>query len=128
MIIFIFILSVFGFFVSWHIWRAKKAHQRLSCIIGQKNSCDIVVNSKYNSFLGVANEINGMLYYGFVGALSVLLVAGILSFGPISIGLILTIMGALGAVFSAILAIIQAFVLKQWCEWCSSLPASDWSA
>jgi uncharacterized membrane protein len=118
MIIIILLLSISGFFVSWHIWNSKKKKDHLTCIIGETNSCDIVVKSKYNSFLGIPNEINGMLYYGLVTIASILLFTSLPVIEFIPLGYILLIAGAGSAVFSLYLIVVQSYVLKQWCEWC----------
>jgi len=118
MIIMIFILSILGFFVSWHIWRSKKVKQHLSCAIGSINSCDIVVKSKYNSLFRIPNEINGMLYYGLTATVSGIMMAGMFLIVSAPLIIVLIITGGMAVVFSVFLIIIQAFILKQWCEWC----------
>ena len=116
----IFFLAAIGFCISFHIWRTKRANEKLVCIIGQ--DCDIVVHSKYAATFGIPNEILGMLYYLFIMAVygtlfynpaffAVFVSAQILSYALIAIT-------GFSALFSAYLTYIQIFVLKELCEWC----------
>lgn len=118
MLILILILSIIGFFVSRHIWVSKKKHEHLTCVIGDKNSCDVVTKSKYNSLFSIPNEINGMMYYGFVAVLSAIMLSGMFLIVSVPLLLILIIAGVIGAAFSVFLIIVQSCVLRQWCEWC----------
>jgi uncharacterized membrane protein len=109
-------LALSGFAVSWYIYRTKRKHKKLVCIIGK--DCNRVVESKYNTLLGIPNEILGLLYYAFV----ILLVLGILleieRVGPVTLLFALVASGFIAAFFSTVLLIIQAFMLRKWCEYC----------
>ncbi|MEX1064312.1 MAG: vitamin K epoxide reductase family protein [Candidatus Paceibacterota bacterium] len=109
-------LSIAGLIVSWHIFHKKRSGQKLVCVIGE--DCDKVIHSKYSKTLGISNEIIGILYYGLVASLTVISVIGLTMIGPVSLSLFLVIIAGAAAVFSLILIFIQAFVLREWCEYC----------
>ena len=114
---FIFLLAVAGFAIAFYIRRKKTTEQTLVCIIGR--DCNAMVTSAWGAALfGIPNEALGMLYYGFLMA-----GAGLLYFGhdlalflPLSLWLLLV--SAVAALFSLFLAGVQAFVFKDWCEYC----------
>jgi len=101
------ILSLIGFLISGYLLKVKLLHEKLVCFLGDKD-CDAVVKSKYGSFFKIPNEALGMLYYaamivGTVFAISVFF---------------LQAAAVLALVASLVLVVVQAFVLKKWCEWC----------
>lgn len=112
----ILVLAVIGFYVSWYIGHKKQRKEKLVCIIGE--DCDKVVHSRYSKFLGVPLEIFGMLYYAVVAFLSILLLMGIGSIGALTVICILIGIGALAVLFSIALIYIQAYIIKEWCEYC----------
>lgn len=108
----IFLLALIGFIVSWYIFYKKQRHEKLVCFLDQ--GCNRVVESKYNSlFFGIPNERIGMVYYASVMVFAILVFGGT----EIFTGLLLTA-SALATLSSLVLLFIQAFVLKQWCEYC----------
>ena len=114
--IYLIILSIIGFAVSFYIFYTKKYNKPLYCPIG--DNCDEVVRSKYGKTFGVDNTIPGMAFYIliFVYAIGGMLNRNIFK-EPIIYYSIVGI--SLGAVlFSAYLAYIQKFVLKKWCYYC----------
>lgn len=114
--VWVLLLAISGFVVSWYIYYKKKGNKKLVCIIGE--DCDKVVRSKYGSLLGVSNEVLGMGYYGLVAVLSGIALTGtgtILSFPLFTF---LLIIGGGAALFSIVLLFIQAFILKELCEYC----------
>jgi uncharacterized membrane protein len=112
----IIILAIIGFAVSFHIHYHKTRDIHLSCIVGQKD-CGKVVNSKYNTFLKVHNEVWGMVYYGFIALIYFIA----LSFPIFQIGQSITIIAVItggAALFSVYLTLVQIFTIKEYCEWC----------
>ena len=109
-------LSLAGFLVSFYINYSKIRNKPLVCHIGQ--DCDAVVKSKYGKTFGVENTIHGMMYYILVfsyGAISLLnrnIFKGSLVYYFVVGASIASVL------FSAYLIIVQAFVLKKWCEYC----------
>ena len=114
--IIIIILAIIGFAVSFYIHYHKSSDTHLSCVIG-KNDCNKVVNGKYSKFIGVNNEVLGMLYYGFMAFVYL----SAFSFPIFQIWhntLIITAITGVAALFSVFLTLIQIFKLKEFCEWC----------
>ncbi len=109
----IFILAAAGFLLSWHIWRQKQKNKPLVCLIGE--DCNKVIFSSYATILGIPNEVLGMIYFGGLALASL---AIYLNLAPEIISLGTRMATALAATFSLILIVIQAFILKEWCEWC----------
>ena len=114
--IYLIVLSLVGFAVSFYIYYTKKYERKMYCIIGE--NCDEVVKSKYGKTFGIENTVPGMLHY------TVVFVYGILLFsnGNIFKGSIIyyfVVSASIASVlFSIYLTAVQAFVLKKWCEYC----------
>ena len=104
-----------GFLVAFHIWRKKRRAEKLICPLN--SNCEIVVHSRYSTFLGQPLESLGLVYYFLMivsqtgSLLSPVWRASVLS----SLILWLTIMAF---IFSVYLLYIQAVKLREWCAWC----------
>jgi uncharacterized membrane protein len=110
------ILAAAGFAVSFYIHYHKSRNMHLACIVGDKN-CNKVVNSGYSKFMGVNNEIWGMIYYGFV----MFIYLSSLSFPVFQIQYVAQVIGVIisaAVLFSAYLLFMQLFIIKELCEWC----------
>lgn len=113
----IIVLSFFGFWISWYIYSKKKRKQPLVCIIGK--DCNQVVRSKYNALFGVPNEVVGMVYYAATALGALLLWSGKQqTLFAIPVWSALVVAGGIAAASSIILLFIQAFVIRQWCDYC----------
>ncbi|MFA6106755.1 MAG: vitamin K epoxide reductase family protein [Patescibacteria group bacterium] len=114
----IIVLSIIGFFISRHIYRAKKTGVKLVCHFGAgKQSCNEVVESEYGKTFGIPNEVVGMVYYLAVMIVAALfLIFPVLAYEVAKTGFFAV--SALAFALSAYLTGIQAFVLKKFCEWC----------
>jgi uncharacterized membrane protein len=108
--------SLAGFWVSWYIYVKKKKSEPLVCFIGK--DCNQVVRSKYNHMFGIPNEVVGMVYYAATAAGVLLLWNGFTAIFGISVWGALVAAGGIAAVSSLILLAVQAFVLRQWCDYC----------
>ncbi|MBI4116180.1 vitamin K epoxide reductase family protein [Candidatus Pacearchaeota archaeon] len=123
--VFLILLAVFGFAVSFYIWnKVHREKKKLFCIIG-KGTCESVVKSKYAHLFGMDNAVIGMAYYFFIFAAAVFLFAYpkflLLDYVSLSEKFIT---GA-AALVSLILISIQLFVLKQTCEYCMVANATN---
>ena len=121
--ILLILFSVLGFGISFHIWnKIHREKKKLKCIIGD-GGCNEVVKSEYGKIFGVDNTFLGMFYYFFVlaSAIFLLIYPLLLNFNYIY----WTIIGITGsaALFSFYLLFVQFFVLKKWCEYCSTSAA-----
>lgn len=103
----ILVLSLLGFWVSWYIYIKKKKNEPLACLVSK--DCNQVVRSKYNHMFGIPNEVVGMAYYAATAA-------GVVISAPVWGAVVIA--GGVAATASVILLCIQAFVLRQWCDYC----------
>ncbi len=109
------VFGVAGFMLATYIYLKKQKAQPLVCPLN--GECDLVTQSQYSKFLGVAVEKMGMLYYALVIVIYALhgFMPGLLP----DVAMFLMTGVTIGAfIFSAYLIFIQAFVLKKWCTWC----------
>jgi len=111
-------LTAIGFFISLYIIISKKRKGPMVCVIGEGQTCNDVVNSKYNKLFGFPNEILGLLYYTLVAVLVIMLSSGIPSIANISVLAILIVIAIPAVIFSFYLTYVQWKILKQWCEYC----------
>lgn len=109
-------LAILGFFIAGYISYKKGKEESLVCVVGKK--CETVLNSKYNKFFGVRNEILGMFYYLLVIVLSLLFIFGVGSIFGVSLITILILVTSLAVLFSIYLTYIQFFVLRAFCDYC----------
>ena len=114
--IYLVILSVIGFAVSYYIYHTKKYNRKMYCVIGE--NCDEVVKSKYGKTFGIENTIPGMLYFALVLIYAIALFSNGNIFKGSLIYYFLVGAGIASVLFSVYLAGVQAFVLKKWCEYC----------
>ena len=111
----IIITAVAGFVLAAYIHHKHKTQQPLVCRIGY--DCNKVVTSKYATTFGFKNDMLGMIYYDFVAiSYAILLLLPSLRIPLINYGLLAATGGAF--LFSVYLVFIQAFIIKEWCEWC----------
>ena len=116
--VFLILLAVFGFVVSFYIWnRVHREKKKLFCIIG-KGTCDNVVKSKYSHLIGIDNTIIGMAYYFFIFAAAVLFFVYPQFAALDYVSLAEKLITGAAALASLILISIQLFILKQTCEYC----------
>ena len=114
--IYLIILSLIGFAVSFYIYYSKKYDKPLHCVIGQ--DCDAVVKSKYGKTFGIENTIPGMLYHALIFAYGIAALSNRNLFKDNLIYYFVVIASIASVLFAVYLASVQAFVLKKWCEYC----------
>jgi uncharacterized membrane protein len=115
--IFVLPFSLIGLFVSWYIYH-KKHHkkEKLVCHIG--TDCDKVVHSQYSKILGIPLEVLGVAYYMFLSLLVVATHLGnFILFGFFIFDIVL-ILSTGAFIFSLFLLYVQAFIIRDWCEYC----------
>jgi len=112
--IYLIILSLIGFAVSFYIYYSKKYNKPMYCPIGK--DCDAVVKSRYGETFGIENTLPGMLFYILIFIYGILLNRNVF----ISNAVYYFIVGIsfVSVLFSLYLTFVQAFVLKKWCEYC----------
>ena len=112
--IYLIILSLIGFSVSFYIFYSKKYNKQMYCLLGQE--CDEVVRSKYGKTFGVENTIPGMIYFALIFIYGILLNRNL--FIPNVVYYFIVGISFASVLFSFYLTYVQAFVLKKWCEYC----------
>src|SRR3989338_6521963 len=112
--IYLIILSLIGFAVSFYIYYTKAYHKKMFCVIGE--GCDAVVKSRYGKTFGMENTIPGMLYYALIFFYGSFLMTNRNIFKGTTIYYLIVIASIGSVLFSLYLAYIQKFVLKKWCE------------
>lgn len=111
--IIIFILAFIGLAISYKILYNKK-HEIHVCPIG--SNCKTVLQSSHNRFLGIPNEINGIIYYGIILVLYGITIPSLVPIPSLKTFLLVLSGGAF--IFSIYLTFIQGVQLKKWCTWC----------
>ncbi len=109
----VLILSLIGFGFSYFIYSKKSKHKPLICF--HDGQCNNVINSKFSEIFKIDNTVIGMSYYTIMFFVSLALffiaVNNLLLLG-------LLVISGIAALFAIILTGIQAFVLKEFCEYC----------
>ena len=114
--LYLIILAVIGFAVSFYIYYTKKYDKKLHCILGE--DCDAVVKSKYGKTFGIENTIPGVLYYVIIFAYGLAILINRNVFKQDIIYYFVVIASIASVLFSIYLTAVQAFVLRKWCEYC----------
>ncbi len=114
------LFSIVGFSLTFYLWKKViKSKQKIACFISNKGNCEKVIKSKYNHLFGMDNTILGMLYYVlvFIVGLSYFALPQLTSLDYFILGE--KAITGLAVLMSMVLAGIQFFVLKQFCEYCT---------
>src|SRR4051812_24053904 len=109
------LISLLGLFLGVYLTLYKfGVIGSLACGV---SSCEQVQTSRWSVFLGLPVATWGA---GFYAMMLVLTVAGLQPRWADSkrLSLVLVILSAWGALFTAWLNYLEAFVINAWCEWC----------
>ncbi|KKU85330.1 MAG: hypothetical protein A2667_00355 [Candidatus Wildermuthbacteria bacterium RIFCSPHIGHO2_01_FULL_47_27] len=114
----LFTIAAIGISETSYLIQKRRAGVRPVCVIGE--DCAKVLESKYNSLLGIPNDVLGFLFYAAVIVLNGSLVIDGALVRPwlqvIEIFLKIVILGGMGMSLS--LFYLQWRVIKAWCFWC----------
>ena len=114
--IYLIILSIIGFLVSYYIFYSKKYGKPLYCPIGE--NCDDVVRSKYGKTFGIENTIPGMMYYVMIFLYAIIIMLNRNLFKQDIVYYSIVGASIASVMFSLYLAYVQKFILKKWCIYC----------
>ena len=114
--LYLIILSIIGFAVSFYIHHSKKHDKPMYCPIG--GNCDEVVKSKYGKTFGIENTIPGMLYYIMIFTCGIVLLLNRNIFKHALVYHFVVGASIASVAFAAYLVAVQAFVLRKWCDYC----------
>src|SRR3989339_988847 len=112
LIIFI-VLIILGLIDSGYLFYKYKTKTSLSCPL--HSDCNAVVNSKWGKFMGVKNEVWGMLYYL---ALLLLSLAFYFNLQIVYLRFLLFSLTLSGVLYSIYLVFIQVKKIKEYCLYC----------
>ena len=110
------ILALVGLADTLYLLYKKLKHEKLVCFF--EDHCNNVSKSKYGYFFGFPNEFLGVGFYLFVLSSFVLSLFGITTILGIPLFSLLLLAVILASLASLYLLFVQAFILKEWCEWC----------
>ena len=112
----IVILAVIGLLDAAFILQRKLTKKKLVCFFGE--DCDRVSKSKYGYFFGIPTEALGIGFYLFVIGLFTLFSLGVTTIFSIPLFSLVLFAAIPASLASIYLLVIQAAILKEWCEWC----------
>lgn len=97
-------------------WLAYQHRKKKPLICPFDHDCSIVTESKWSNFLGVRNEMLGILFFVFMfgAAISFLInpALGVKMFLPVAL------LASGSVAYSIFLAYIQFFIIKDYCFYC----------
>ena len=114
--IYLIILALIAFLLSYYIFYSKKHHKPLYCPIGE--NCDDVVRSKYGKTFGIENTIPGMMYYVMIFLYAIIIMLNRNLFKQDIVYYSIVGASIASVMFSLYLAYVQKFILKKWCIYC----------
>src|SRR3989344_5377181 len=114
--VYLIILALIGFSVSFYLYYAKTYNKKIYCI--SKHDCDAVVKSKYGKTFGIENTLFGMPYYLMILAYGIVLLLDGNLFKGMYVYYFLVGSSAASVLYSIYLTGVQAFVLRKWCDYC----------
>jgi uncharacterized membrane protein len=113
------VLAIAGLLISLYLSYTKLANIEVVCIQGVSN-CDAVQGSIYAYFPpangGIPVAVLGLA--GYVAILLALLFEDRVAILARSGRILVFAMTLVGFLFSAYLTAVEAFVLREWCQWC----------
>jgi len=112
----IFVLAFIGLADASYLLYKKLKKEKLVCFFG--DDCDRVSKSKYGYFFGIPSEFLGVGFYLFALGLFVLSLLGTTMIVGIPLLSLLLFAAIPASLASLYLLLVQAFILKEWCEWC----------
>ena len=109
------VLSVMGLLNSGYlVYKHYQKNKPFMCPLN--HDCGKVTESKWSRIFFVRNEYLGTLF--FIGMLSLIILYKTNAVLPISTLILILIGAAVGLLFSVILVLIQAFIIKDYCFYC----------
>jgi len=107
--------ALLGLSIAVYVHLKKQKGEKLACIL--KAKCDVVVHSKYATFLGIPVEYFGMAYFGLVFFYYLILDKFAFFTLPIIVAGMF-FMTVIAFCFSVYLLLVQLVALRQFCSWC----------
>lgn len=108
----IIVFAGIGILNTMYLVYHKIAGTDVACLFFPAEWCRKVQYSEYSKTLGVPNPVAGLFMYVAVLVFTLLFFYSITPFWPV------TLIVAIGFLFSLYFTALQAFVLKAFCTWC----------
>ncbi len=116
------LLGILGIFVSGYLIKGRIKKKSAVCPIGDEGSCEKVLESKWNSILGIKNDLIGFIFYwiiiGFGLALYFISNYQNLFITYEKLIVLIKLITGIGFLFSMILTFIQIRIIKEYCFYC----------
>lgn len=110
------LLALIGLADALYLFYKKLKKEKLVCFLWDE--CDEVSKSKYGYFFGIPNEVFGIAFYVFVLGLFILSLLGTTIIFGVPLHSLLLFVAIPASLASLYLLLLQAAILKKWCEWC----------
>ena len=108
------VLSLAGFLNAGYL--TYKHYQKKPLVCPINHDCNAVTNTKWGKMFGIRNEILGVFFY--FGMLGSVIVSMILPEFEDKIKIFILIGLSIGLLFSALLTLIQKYIIKNFCFYC----------
>lgn len=110
----LFTLAAIGISETVYLLRQRIAQKRPVCVIGEE--CHKVLESRYNTILGIPLEVFGLAFYIVISIIAAFLVIEIKPVQWWDMAAKIFIAG--GVLWSLAFVYLQWKVIKAWCFWC----------
>lgn len=112
-------ITICGLLVSLYLAYQYSLPQPMTCLGDDVNSCEIVRNSPYSTIFGVKLPLLGTLYFMALLVLQILRLEHLLDAKLLD--RLLGIAVIFGLIFESVMTMIQFFVIRSLCIWCTSV-------
>jgi uncharacterized membrane protein len=109
------LISLLGLFLGAYLTLYKFGF--IGTLVCGVSSCEQVQTSRWSVFLGIPVATWGLGFYALMLVLSIVGMQERYA-GSRGLSLLVLILASWGAVFTAWLNYLEAFVIHAWCEWC----------
>lgn len=106
------ILSIVGLFDSLLLTVEHYSRRGLPCSF--TGGCERVLTSKWSEFFGIPISLGGVVFYGLI---LFLVVHSLVNKTPLN-RFFMLFWSIIGFITSVYLTLIQAFIIKAWCQYC----------
>ncbi|MCR4312154.1 MAG: hypothetical protein NUV56_02605, partial [Candidatus Uhrbacteria bacterium] len=111
---FLFTLAAIGMAETSYLIKQRRSGEHAVCVIGK--GCSDVLESKYNQFFGLYNDVLGFIFYCVMAGISASVVIGLYSSALLSKLAFLALAGA--TLMTLRFIYLQWRVIRVWCFWC----------
>ena len=114
-LIILLVLALLGLIDTSYLIKKRKSAAPPVCPIG--GHCNLVLESKYSTVLGIHLDLLGFLYYAGIITLTLLTIFHV--WDPELLTILLQIGVGAGVLTSLVLILTQWLIINAWCFWCT---------